>query len=177
MFKRLIVAFWLLLLFDSTYSQDSKNKQVLSVTLDIVGKGAPTTCAKVDTSDYYFATVNVLNTQDTAVSIWVFSCSWPMDAFAIHSQSIAFTFCFSGCDHNVPKKISIPPKRSVQFYGTIISWKKDTSIARIKVGFRYFRTFNDLWNSDRSKESQKLYTMIWSNEVELKDNLYSYEIK
>jgi hypothetical protein len=85
-------------------------------------------------------------------------------------------FCFAGCDHNVPEKISIPPKRSVQFYNTISRWKKDSSIARIKVGFKYFRTSSDLWN-DGIKKGQKLYTMIWSNEVELKDNLYSYEIK
>jgi len=177
MFKRTIVAFCLLLLFTSIYSQNSKNKQELSVTLDVVGKGAPATCAHADTSNYYFATVNVLNTQDTAISIWVFSCSWPMDAFAINSQSIAFRFCFRGCDHNVPKEIRIPPKKSVQFYGTISSWKKDSSIARIKVGFKYFRTADALWDSEESKASQKLYTMIWSNEVELKDNLYSYEIK
>jgi hypothetical protein len=164
-------------MFDSKYSQDSKNKQVLSVTLDVAGKGAPTYCAKVGKHDYYFATVNVLNTQDTTVSIFILNCSWTFDGFVINNDSMELSSCNVGCDHNVPEKISIPPKRSVQFYNTISSWKKDSSIARIKVGFKYFRTGNDLWNSDGSKKSQKLYTMIWSNEVELKDRLYSYEIK
>jgi hypothetical protein len=177
MFKRIIVVFWLLSMFDSAYSQDDKNKQVVSVTLDVVGKGAPTYCAKTRKYDYYFATVNVLNTQDTTVSFFIFNCSWTFDGFVINNDSMAFSNCYLGCDHNVPEKISIPPKRLVQFYNTISSWKKDSSIPRIKVGFKYFRTFSDLWNSDGSKKSQKLYTMIWSNEVGLKDNLYSYEIK
>jgi hypothetical protein len=177
MFKRIIVAFGLLSMFISVYSQDSKDKQVLSVTLDIAGKGAPTCCAKVSKYDYYFATVNILNTQDTTVSIWVMSCSWPMETFAINSQNIVFRYCFGGCDYNVPDEIKIPPKKSVQFYGTIVNWNKDSSIAHIKVGFKYFRTFDDLWNADASKQSERPYTMIWSNEVELKDKMYTYEIK
>lgn len=177
MFKRIIVAFSLLLMFNSAYSQDSKIKQLVSVKLDIVGKGAPTICANADTSDYYFATINVLNTQDTTVTFWIMSCSWPMDGFVIYSDSIAFQFCFGGCDSNTPEKISLPPKKSIQFYGTIKNWKKDSSIARVKVGLRYFRTVDDLWRFDGSYDSKKLHKIVWSNEVELKDNLYSYEIK
>jgi hypothetical protein len=177
MFKRIIVAFSLLLMFDLTYSQGSKNKQLVSVTLDIVGKGAPAICANADTSDYYFVTVNVLNMQDTTITFYIMDCSWPMDAFVIKSDSIAFRFCFSGCDNNIPERISLPKTKSVQFYGTIKSWKKSSSIARIKVGFRYFPTFNDIWNSDGSQGRRNLNKIVWSNEVELKDYLYSYEIK
>ena len=82
-----------------------------------------------------------------------------------------------GCDHNVPEKISLPPKKSVQFNGTIKSWKKNPSIARIKVGFRHFQTVDELWYFVGAKESRDLNKMVWSNEVDLKDNLYSYEIK
>jgi hypothetical protein len=83
MFKRIIVVFWVLAVFNSAYSQDSKSQQILSVTLDVAGKGAPTYCAKLRKHDYYFATVNVLNTQDTAVSIWILNCSWKFDGFVI----------------------------------------------------------------------------------------------
>ena len=177
MSKRIIVAFTLIWMFNSAYAQDIKKKQLLSVKLDIIGKGAPAICANVDSSDYYFATINVLNTQDTTVTFWIMSCSWPMDGFVIHSDSIAFKFCFGGCDHDTPEKISLPKKKSVQFYGTIKSWKKDSSVARIKVGLRYFGTVADLWNFDGLNDNKKPNKIIWSNEVELKDNLYSHEIK
>jgi hypothetical protein len=176
MFNRIIFAFSLLLMFNGTYSQDSNNKQLVSVKLDIVGKGAPGICPKAKNSNYYFATVNVLNTQDTVVTFFINSCSWPMDGFVINSDSIGFYYCFGGCDHNVPESISISPKKSVQFYSTIISWKKDKSIARIKAGLIYFPTVNDLWHFD-GRRSKILDKIVWSNEVELKDNLYSYEIK
>src|SRR5215471_11437699 len=129
MLKRIIIAFSLLLIFKSIFSQESKNKPIVSVNLDIIGKGAPTACARVDTSGYYFVTVNVLNTQDTTVSFFIMSCEWAMDGFVIQSDSVAFQFCFRGCDHNVPEKISLSKGQSVQFYGTIKSWKKDLSVA------------------------------------------------
>jgi hypothetical protein len=175
--KKVIIILSLLLMLNSANSQDSKSKQLVSVNLDITGKGSPTKCANADTSDYYFATINVFNTQDTTVAFWIMSCSWPMDGFVIYSDSIAFQFCFSGCDNNIPEKISLPQKKSIQFYGTIKSWKKDSSIARVKVGFRYFRTVDELWNFDGSNDSKKVNKIVWSNEVKLYDNLYSYEIK
>ena len=61
MFKRTIVAFLLLLLFISANSQNSKNKQLVTVKLNVIGKGVPTACVLADTSDFYLATVNVLN--------------------------------------------------------------------------------------------------------------------
>lgn len=100
-----------------------------------------------------------------------------MDGFVIHNDSMAFQFCFGGCDINIPEKIILPTQKSSQFYGTIKSWKKDSSISRIKVGFRYFRTVEALWNFDGSDDKRNQNQIIWSNEVELKDNLYRFEIK
>lgn len=177
MFKRIIAATLLLSIFNSSYSQVGNDQEFVSVKLDIVGKGAPAICANVDASDYYFATVNIVNTQDSTVTFFIMSCSWPMDGFIIKSDSIAFQFCFAGCDHNVPEKITVPPKKSVQFYGTINSWKKSSAIAKIKVGFRYFATVDDLWSFGGTSADKKRYKLFWSNEVELKDSLYSYEVK
>lgn len=176
MFERIIIVFSLLLIFNTAYSQNSANKQLVLVTLDIVGKGAPGICPKAKMGKYYFVTVNVFNTQDTAVTFLINNCSWPMDGFVINNDSIGFYYCIGGCDHNVPERVSVPPKKSVQFNNTIISWKKGRSITRIKAGFIYFTTFNEIWYYDGnySKIADKI---VWSNEVELKDNLYKYEIK
>ena len=176
---KIVAACLLVLLCHQGNSLHTNNKPTpsLSVTLAITGNGAPAVCIRADTSDYYFVTATVFNNEDTTVALFINSCSWPMEAFVVQNDSIRFEFCFSGCDHNVPEKISVPGKKSAQFYGTIKSWKKDPAIARIKLGFKHFRTVNDLWFSDESSRNKRQYTMYWSNEVELKDNLYSYEIK
>lgn len=175
--SKIILAISLLLIFSSAHSQGSNSKELVSIKLDIVGRGTSTICRDMDTSTYYFVIVSVLNNQDTTIELTIFTCSWIWENFVTNNDSVLFTSCFLGCDHNVADGIIVPPKKAAQFYGTIKSNKKGSSVDKIKVGFRYFATGKDIWNFDGTPKNKKLYKLFWSNEVALKDNLYSYEVK
>lgn len=153
------------------------NRELLLVDATITGKGVADMCRLADTTSYYFVTVSITNTQDTAVQLWFMSCSWPMDSFSINNDSVVYRFCFSGCDHNVPDFILLPPQKTARFYGTIRSYKKDGSVPRVKVGFRYYNSFNNIFYTGPEGYRKHPCQLFWSNEIELKDNLYGYDIK
>jgi len=172
--SKIILAISLILMFNSTYSQHN-GKELVSVNLSIVGKGKPIICS--DSLASYFVVINVLNTQDTTVRFWNLNCTGLIDNFFIKGDSVFFGSCFSGCDREVPEEIMLPPKKMVQLNATITSYKKDFSIQRIKIGFKYFTTFHDAYNYGIENNKKNKIRIVWSNEVELKDNLYSYEVK
>lgn len=173
---KIVLANIMLVLLTSAYSQHN-NKELVSVNLSIVGKGKPFVCQNIDASEYYFVTVNVLNIQDTTVRFWVMDDCWPIESFFIKNDSIMFQSCFNGCEHSVPIEVIMPAKKSAQFYATVKSYKKEASTPLIKVGFRYFARVDDLWNYGIENPKLSKIKIFWSNEVELKDNLYSYEVK
>lgn len=131
---QILIVFIALFIFVSTYGQDNK-KDLVTVKLDIIGKGSASRCR--DASTFYFANVKILNTQDTAITFWIRD-SWPDILFFTNTDSVVFHSCDRGYEGDELDKITLPPKNAVQFYCTIKSWKKDSSIPLIKAGFRYF---------------------------------------
>jgi hypothetical protein len=164
----------IIFLITSAYAQID-NKDLLSVNLSIVCKGKASVCRQVDTSTYYIVVVNIVNLQDTTIKFWVMDDCWSADNFFIKHDSITFESCFSGCEHTMPLAVVVPPKKSAQFYATIYSAKKQATPSLIKVGFKYFPTAKEQW--DYGTPGHRKAKVFWSNEVELKDNLYSFEIK
>lgn len=171
--RQMLIIINALFVFVSSYGQDGKN-DLVTVKLDIVGKGSVSRCK--DASTFYFANVTILNTQDTAVTFWIRD-SWPDIVFFTNTDSIVFHSCGPGYDGDELDKITLPPKIAIQFYCTIKSWKKGSSIPLIKAGFRYFKTAEEVYFYETAKKNKEKIQTFWSNEVELKDNMYSYEVK
>lgn len=160
-----------MVIFNYTYPQTLSNSAVVSINLSIVGKGTPSICS--DSSDYFFAKLNVVNTQDSTIKFWIMSCSWPADNWVISNKAVSLHFC--GCDSNIPIEIILFPKKSVEFYTVIRNRNWAISPIRIKVGFLYAKNSKDIFKI--SNEKTKGEMIFWSNEVELKDNLFNYEIR
>jgi hypothetical protein len=171
--RKIILAAAVLVIFDSTYSQTNNNPGLVSVNLSIVGKGTPTICS--DSSNYYFANLRVANTQDTAIRFWIMDCSWPVDNWVINNDAASLRFC--GCDSNIPVEIILSPRKSIEFYSAIKCHKKGSSTNRIKVGFVYFTNAQDIFNINKANSWSIKNNIFWSNEVELRNNLYTYEVK
>lgn len=162
-----------LLLVVSLNGQESK-KDLFKVKLDIVGKGAVSHCR--DSSNFYFAHLEIINTQDTTITFWIRD-SWPDVIFCTNTDSVVFHSCGPGYDGDEIEKITLPPKIAVQFYCTIKSWKKDASVPLIRAGFRYFKTSEDVYFHETTKKGAKKIQTFWSTEVPLKDNMYRYEVR
>ncbi|HEX2628545.1 MAG TPA: hypothetical protein VHM26_06035 [Chitinophagaceae bacterium] len=165
----------LFVIFNSSYSQTPAidNSQPVSINLSIVGKGVPTTCKRNDTS--YFISLRISNIQDTSFRFWIYSCSWAADNWIIANTAGLFRDC--GCDINIPVDIKLEPKQSIEFYTTLRSRMKGLPGGRLKAGFLYFTNSSDLYKMAGKKIDPEKVKIFWSNEVEIKDNLYSYEIR
>ena len=170
---KIVVSVAVLAAFVTTYSQTSNNSALISVNLSIVGKGTPTLCS--DSSNYYFANLTISNTQDTTIRFWIMSCSWPIDNWLINNNAVSLRFC--GCDSNIPVEVVLSPQKSIEFYSAIKYHRKDSSGVRIRAGFLYFTSARDIFNNAGTTSKNINRIKFWSNEVELKDNLYSYEIR
>jgi hypothetical protein len=175
--SRIILITVALFVFAKAYSQYNRNQELISVILDVGGIGTPKSCNDWDTSAYYFAKVSILNTQDTTIHFWIISCSWPMTILTTNIDSVFFSPCFNGCDRDDLDEITLLPKKAVQFYCTIPYNNKSTTISTIKAGFRYFTNPEDLWDFDKTRDKKKVFKTFWSDEVELKDKMYSYEVR
>jgi hypothetical protein len=176
-YSKIILIISMLLCFSSAHSQNYRSKDFVSVKLDVIGRGAPSICVDTDSSAYYFVVVNVLNNQDTTINLTIMTCSWVWENFVTNSDSVLFSSCFLGCDYNVADIIKVPPKKFAQFYGTIKNNSRESSTDKVKVGFGYFAAGKDIWDFNRTPNNNKLYRLFWSNEVELKDNIYSFRVR
>ncbi|RYY54321.1 MAG: hypothetical protein EOO09_14690 [Chitinophagaceae bacterium] len=156
-------------------AQQTDHQRLVSIKAEITGRGVPAVCAKIDTTAYYFTKASIVNLQDSSIAFFIMSCSWPMDGFAIQGDSVGVESCFRGCDHNVPEKIVLAKGQSVEFNFTIKSWKRSSAISNLRIGFRLYKTIEDIWYFEGVGKKANRY-LIWSNEVKLQDKLYTYEV-
>jgi hypothetical protein len=158
-------------------TQDMNEKAFISVSLQIIGKG--TVRAYQDANGNhdvtgYFTMATVTNQQDTAIVLWIMSCGWPTANWITNNDS---AYCGNfGCDINIPDDIRLKPHQSIHFYGLLRRSRQNPFCRKVKLGFKYYRNLVDLWNFPNSKIKPAPPAVYWSNEVEIKDNLFQYQI-
>src|SRR6185369_5482007 len=80
------------------FAQKTASKDVISVTLNIIGYGV--TDYYKDKSAGYYAMTTLKNNQDTAISFVIMDCSWARDNWVASNDSIFLGD--RGCDANSP---------------------------------------------------------------------------
>jgi hypothetical protein len=158
-------------------AQNTNEKAFVSVFLQVIGEG--TVRAYQDAKGNhdvtgYFTMATVTNQQDTTIVFWIMSCGWPTANWITSNDSV---YCGNfGCDSNVPGDIRLKPHQSIHFYGLLWRRGQKPFCRKVKLGFKYYRDLIDLWNFPNSKIKPAPPTVYWSNEVEIKDNLFQYQI-
>ncbi len=158
-------------------AQNINEKAFISVSLQIIGKGTVRAYqdAKGSHNDTgYFTVATVTNQQDTAIVFWIMSCGWPSANWLTSNDSL---YCGNfGCDINIPDDIRLKPHQSIHFYGLLSRFRQKPFCRKVKLGFKYYRDLIDLWHFPNSTIKPAPPTVYWSNEVEIKDNLFEYQI-
>ncbi|MDF2188219.1 hypothetical protein [Paraflavitalea sp. CAU 1676] len=151
-------------------SKDTTDK--VSVTVEVISKGS---------SDYYkekaegyFIRASVSNTQDTAISFVVMTCSWPSDNWA--TNNLAILMSGRGCDSNSPERITLEPQQSISFNGFIMDTHQKLAGKKFRFAFLYYDNFDDLLVFYKERKPKKEIPAFWSNEVRLEDNIFSYKV-
>jgi hypothetical protein len=147
------------------YSQKPDTARKISVTLNIIGYGSTDYFKEKEAG--YFAMATVTNNEDTAISFVIMECSWARDNWVASNNSIFFGD--RGCDANSPIRIKLLPHKSINFYGVIRIVNKGAANKKIRLGFLYYTSFNNLLDA-----KSKSYRKYWSNDVNLEDNLFKY---
>ncbi|HEV3325494.1 MAG TPA: hypothetical protein VG052_07800 [Puia sp.] len=160
------------------YGQRADTADLISVSLRIVGKGIPSYNRippyNKDTIPGYFAAATLTNKQDTTIHFWIMTCSWPVHNWVTSNDSIFFGF--PGCDRNIPDRIDLSPHQSVDFYGLFETVNKRPLPKTVKLGFIYFASFNDIWESLHQRNISENLKVYWSGPVRIADNLYRYQV-
>jgi len=158
-------------------AQNMNEKAFISVSLQIIGKGTIKAYQDAKGSHYdtgYFTIATLTNQQDTAIVFWIMSCGWPWTNWITSNDSV---YCGNdGCDGNIPEDIRLKPHQSIHFYLLLRRFRQNLFCRKVKLGFKYYRDLLDLWNYPNSKIKPAPPTVYWSNEVEIKDNLFQYQI-
>jgi hypothetical protein len=116
----------------------------------------------------------VTNKQDTAIHFWVMTCSWPSENWVSSNDSV---FCaYPGCDSNFPIQIDLLPHQSLNFYGILAHTVKTSFPKIVKLGFRYFTRGDALFETSAQTRNAAA-ALFWSNEVELRDNLFKFQME
>ena len=161
----------ILILYQKGYSQKPDNTDLISVTLRIVAEG--NTQYYKENNSGYFAIATVTNIQDTTISFWIMTCSWPDVNWVASSDSVYFGS--HGCDSNFPEKVELLPHKSINFYGVFTKLSKKPMGKSVKLGFVYFNSFNDIFEASAERSKIKNFRKYWSNQVVLEDNLFKYQ--
>jgi len=152
-------------------AQNTDDKTLVSVSLQIIGKGTVGTFYK---ETGYFTMATVTNQQDTPIVFWIMSCGWPVENWVTSNDSV---HCYYfGCDSNFPEDIRLKPHQSIHFYGFLKHTGQKPFCRKVKLGFRYYVGMMDLLNLPNRKIKPAPPTVYWSNEVDIKDNLFQFQI-
>lgn len=169
---KIYISISLLFFFNQhVYSQKKDTADLVSVALHIIAEG--TTKYYKDNGSGFFAMVSVTNNQDTAISFWIMTCSWPDVNWVTSSDSVYFGS--HGCDSNFPERIELLPHKSINFYGVFTRLGKKPIGRKVKLGFIYFSSFNDIFEASAERSKLKNFKKYWSNQVLLEDNLFNYQ--
>jgi hypothetical protein len=152
-------------------AQNMDAKALVSVSLHIIGKG---TVGTLNQETGYFTMATVTNQQDTPIVFWIMSCGWPVENWVTSNDSVRCSYF--GCDSNIPEDIRLKPRQSIHFYGLLTRARQKPFCRKVKLGFQYYRDLVDLWHFPNSKIKPAPPTVYWSNEVEIKNNLFQYQI-
>ncbi|HEY4831701.1 MAG TPA: hypothetical protein VIH61_03980 [Waddliaceae bacterium] len=153
-------------------AQNTDAKTLVSVSLQIIGKGTVATFNQ-DVAGY-FTMATVTNQQDTTIVFWIMSCGWPLENWVTSNDSV-YRGNF-GCDSNIPEDIRFKPHQSIHFYGLLRRSGQKPFCRKVKLGFQYYTRPFDLFHFPNQKIKPAPPTVYWSNEVEIKDNLFQFEI-
>jgi hypothetical protein len=153
-------------------AQNAGESRLISISLQVIAKGT------INESNHdipgYFVIATITNQQDTAIKFFIMSCSWASENWITSNDSIYFRE--PGCDINLPADIHLRPHQSIHFYGVLTRSGTKPFSKKVKLGFRYFTNAADLWSSLSERKKVEKPTIYWSNEVEVKDNLFEYQI-
>ena len=154
------------------FAQETVPKPLISVSVQIVGMGTVPTYNH-NTTTGYFTEATVTNLQDTTIVFWIMSCGWPYENWLASNDSVN---CGSfGCDNNIPDDIHLPPHHSIHFYTLLWPSANKPLCKKVKLGFRYYAKFADIMNCSNQRIKAMPPRLYWSNEVEIKDNLFQYQ--
>lgn len=152
-------------------AQNTDAKALVSVSLQIIDKG---TVGTLHQETGYFTMATVTNQQDTTIVFWIMSCGWPLENWITSSDSV---YCGNfGCDSNFPIDIRLKPHQSIHFYGLLRRSGQKPFCRKVKLGFQYYTRPFDLFPFPNQKIKPAPPTVYWSNEVEIKDNLFQFQI-
>jgi hypothetical protein len=152
-------------------AQNTDAKALVSVSLHIIGKG---TVGTANQETGYFTMATVTNQQDTPVVFWIMSCGWPVENWVTSNDSVHCSYF--GCDSNIPEDVRLKPHQSIHFYGLLTRARQKPFCRKVKLGFNYYTRLFDLFNFPNQKIKPAPPAVYWSNEVEIKDNLFQYQI-
>jgi hypothetical protein len=171
-FQVFLLSTFLPCVFEKAEAQNADANGLVAVSLHVVGKGT------VNELNHdvpgYFVIATVTNQQDTAIKFWIMSCSWATQNWISGNDSIYFHE--PGCDINLPIDIHLRPHQAIQFYGVLAHSGAIPFSKKVKLGFRYFTNEGDLWPTPGRQTTLTKPTIYWSNEVDVKDNLFQYQI-
>ena len=158
--------------FGKAQAQITGESGLIAISLHIIGKGT------INESNYdipgYFVMATITNQQDTAIEFFIMSCSWASDNWIPSNDSINFRE--PGCDINIPAHIHLPAHGSIYFYGLLKRVGARPFCQKVKLGFRYITNSADLLFSSAERKKVEKPIIYWSNEVEVRDNLFKYQI-
>jgi hypothetical protein len=106
---------------------------------------------------------------------WIMSCGWPTDNWITSSNSVSCSgnlICYS----NFPIDIRLKPHQSIHFYGLLTRSGQKPFCRKVKLGFQYHTRHFDLFRFRNQKIKPAPPTVYWSNEVEIRDNLFQFQI-
>jgi hypothetical protein len=153
-------------------AQNADAKALVYVSLQIIGKGTAGTFKQDVTG--YFTIATVTNQQDTTIVFWIMSCGWPLENWVTSNDSV---YCGNfGCDKNFPEDIRLKAHQSIHFYGLLRRSGQKPLCRKVKLGFQYYTRLFDLLHFPNQKIKPAPPTIYWSNEVEIKDNLFQFQI-
>jgi len=158
--------------FGTAQAQNADKKGLIAISSHIIGKGT------INESNHdisgYFVMATIANQQDTAIEFFIMSCSWASDNWIPSNDSIKFRE--PGCDNNGPILIHLQAHQSIYFYGLLTRVGAIPFCQKVKLGFRYITNSADLLFSSAEREKVEKPIIYWSNEVEVRDNLFKYQI-
>ena len=159
--------------FAKVQAQNGNSNPLVGVVLKVIGKGVVAGLNNGEPG--YFVMATVTNRQDTAIKFLIMSCSWASRNWLTNNDSIAFHE--PGCDTNIPIDIHLRPHQSIEFYGVLTPMGKKPPGQKVKLGFRYYSNERDLWPPYRQETKVAKPVIYWSNEVDVKDNLFKFQIE
>ena len=157
--------------FGKAEAQNAAAIGPVAVSLHVIGKG--TINEFNQEAPGYFVMATVTNQQDTAIKFLIMNCSWASSNWITSNDSIHFHE--PGCDGNFPIDIHLRPHQSIQFYGMLTRAGEKPFGKKVKLGFRYITDEAYYWAAARHTTVAKP-PIYWSNEVEVTDNLFRFQI-